>query len=241
VLTPRGILRDLDIGPDPRLAQVELADSPTGAVVAGSIVVLDSGISPQHGRDVMQSLLLAQLAANAKANRFREALNWYKTYQSTLESVGWVVSGSASFKQFNSPVGQFTLGSVISDCFRLSVTPEELQLVNRTFRAFVRDPASPAQFIWECPSHSGGLGNFQVGLSSETDVVMLHLGRFVLDTPQRVVRLALEEFGHNSKFTMSFASMTLNEGFFAQLRTEIEKKLDGRFDASVAPIELPPS
>jgi hypothetical protein len=241
MLTPRGALRDLDIGPDPRLTQVDLTDTPTGAVVAGSIVALDGSVSPQHGRDVMQSLLLAQLAANAKANRFRESLNWYKTYQSTLESIGWVVSGSTSFKQFNSPVSQFTIGSVINDCFRFNVTSEELNLVNRTFRAFVRDPTSPAQFVWECPSHSGGLGNFQFGISAETDVVMLQIGRFVLDTPQRVVRFALEEFGHNARFTTSFASMTLNEGFFAQLRTEIEKKLDGRFDASVAPIELPPS
>jgi hypothetical protein len=39
----------------------------SAAVVAGSIVAFAPGVDEQHRQDVLQSLLLAQLAANAKA------------------------------------------------------------------------------------------------------------------------------------------------------------------------------
>lgn len=239
MLSSRGALRDLDIGPDPRLASVELTGISTGAVVAGSLVALDGSVSQQRGRDVMQSMLLAQLAANVKASRFREPSSWYKAYQSTLESIGWVVSGSTSFSQYISPVSRFTIADVIRDCFRLRTTAAELSLINRTVAAFTSDPGAPSQFIWECPSHSGGLGNFQFGLAAEEeDALTLQLGRFVLETPQHVVRLAFQEFGREAKFTTSHVSMTLNEDFFSRLRSEIESKLEGRYEVSVSPIEL---
>lgn len=241
MLSPRDALRDIDIGPDPQLAPVALATGiSSGAVVAGSVVALDGSISQQHGQDVMQSMLLAQLAANAKASRFREFANWYKAYQSTLESIGWVVSGSTSFSRYISPVSRFTIAPVIRENFRLRTTPEELRLINRTIAAFVDDPGAPGQFIWECPSHSGGLGNFQIGLATEEDEALtLQLGRFILETPEHVVRLAFQEFGREAKFMTSHVSMTLNEDFFSRIRREIENKLKGRYEVSVSQLDLP--
>ena len=52
-------------------------------------VTVDGSVSQQHAQDVLQSLLLAQLAATAKVDRHKDPLNWYKTYQSTLEQIGW--------------------------------------------------------------------------------------------------------------------------------------------------------
>jgi hypothetical protein len=239
VPSPRGVLRELDIGPDPQSGEVELTGTPIGAVVAGSIVALDGSVSQQHGQDVLQSLLLAQLAANPKASRHKDPLTWYKTYQSTLEETGWVASASTSFTRYLSPVSRYRISSVITDLFRGKTTPEELSLVSRTLSAFMRDQAAPAQFVWECPSHSGGIGNFQFGLATEEDnIVTLQLGRFAFEAPAHVTRLAFEEFGKDTKFLSSYVAMTLNEELFARLRNAIAEKLESRFSGSVAQVEL---
>jgi hypothetical protein len=242
MFSSRLVLRELDIGPDPRLGEAELTNVPAGAVVAGSVVAFAASISQQHGHDVLQSLLLAQLAANAKASRHKDPLNWYKAYQSTFESIGWVAFASTNFTRYIPPVGRYTIAAVIRDVLRTKTTPEEFELVNSTLSAFARDESAPAQFVWECPSHSGGIGNFQVGLATEEDngTVTLQLGRFAFETTAQVIRLAFEEFGRDAKFQTSYVAMTLDEEVFARLRTAIEKKLESRFNTSVARIDLSP-
>jgi hypothetical protein len=237
----RRALRELDIGPELQPGQLDFTGAPMGVVVAGSIAALDSSVSEQHGHDVLQSLLLAQLAANAKANRYSDTLNWYRAYQSTLESVGWIVSASTGFTRFIPQVSRYTISTVITDLFRPKATPEELSLVNSTLAAFIRDPTAPGQFIWECPSHSGGIGNFQFALAAEEEddnIVTLQLGRFTFEVPVHVTRLAFEEFGTDAKFSTSYVAMTLNEQVFSSIRNAITAKLASRFDGSVAEIEL---
>jgi hypothetical protein len=86
--------------------------------------------------------------------------------------------------------------------------PRELALVTRALDAFTRDQGSPARFVWECPSHSGGIGNFQFGLVEEEDngTVSVQLGRFTFDAKVRVPRLAFEEFRDNTNFRTSYTS-----------------------------------
>jgi len=219
---------------------MKLTGTPTGAVVAGSVIAIDNSVTEQHARDVMQSMLLAQLAATAKADRHKDSMNWYRTYQSTLESIAWVTFASTGFNRYLPDASHYTISAVIVDLLRRKTTPEELSLITGTLNAFTRDPVAAAQFIWECPSHSGGIGNFQFGLATEEEdnALTLQLGRFTFQAPTHVTRLAFEEFGNDTKFLSSYVAMTLNEEVFARLRSAIAEKLKGRFDASVAQIEL---
>jgi hypothetical protein len=236
----RDAVHELEIGPELRLGTLELGPTVVGAVVAGSILAFDDKVTEQHTRDVMQSVLLAQLAATAKWDRDKDPANWYKTYQSTLEQIGWVVSASTAFTRYVSTTSRYTISTVITDTFRRRTTPQELALVTRTLDAFTRDQGSPAQFVWECPSHSGGIGNFQFGLVEEEDngTVSVQLGRFTFDAKVHVTRLAFEEFRDNTNFRTSYVAMTLNEDVFGPLRDAITKKLESRYSGSVAPIEL---
>ena len=238
--SPRQALRELDIGPEEPFGQVEFTGgAPTGAAVAGSLIALDGSLTEQHVQDVLQSMLLAQLAANVKADRHKDPLNWYKSYQSTFEQIGWVVSASTNFTRYLPQTSRYTVATVITDLFRRKTLPEELSLVTRTLAGFRRDEAAPAQVVWECPSHAGGIGNFQFGLATEEeDTVTLRLGRFTFEAPAQVTRLALEEFGSDTKFLNSFVAMTLNEEVFAQLRGSIAQKLESRLGGSVAMVEL---
>jgi hypothetical protein len=52
-----------------------------------SIVTFDKEISMQYKKDVLNSQLLAQLAADKIAKR--ETYEWYKKYQEVLTRIGW--------------------------------------------------------------------------------------------------------------------------------------------------------
>jgi len=237
----RGALRELDIGLDAREAELSLDGTATGAACAGCLVALAAGVSPQHGRDVLQSLLLAQLAANAKANRFKDPLTWYRTYQSTLESIGWVAFSDTSFTRYVPQLNRYSLTRVVEDTLRVRTSPDELDLLDDVLLAFTHDDGGPAQFVWECPSHSGGIGNFQIAVATEEEngTVTVQVGRYTFESPVHVTRLAREEFGRDAKFSSAYLAMTLNEQVFAGLRAAVEQKLENRYDALVAQIGLP--
>lgn len=232
-------LRQLDIGPEAS-GDVNFDGSPTAAVVAGCIVALEAGVSEQHSRDVLQSLLLAQLAANAKADRHRDGPDWYRVHQSTLEQVGWVTSTSSGLTRYLPATSRYTISSVIGDALARRDTAEEMTLVRRALAAFTGQSGLPAQLVFECPSHSGGIGNFQFALAGEADngTLGLQVLGVTFEAPAHVTRLGSYEFDSNAKFMSSYVEMALNEEAFARLRATVEGKLASRFDASVAQITL---
>lgn len=59
-------------------------------VVKGSFVVFVSRITAQSRDDALNSLLLAQLVADKKFNRFQGGKEWYKIYHDTLDGIGWI-------------------------------------------------------------------------------------------------------------------------------------------------------
>ena len=60
-------------------------------VVAGSTVSFLPGMTKQQQEDVLDSTLLAQLAANKKHDREKQTDAWYQTYAEVLGNIGWVI------------------------------------------------------------------------------------------------------------------------------------------------------
>jgi hypothetical protein len=241
--TTASAIRALDIGPEltsfASLQDSELTES-SAAVVAGSVVAFAPGVSEQHRQDVVQSLLLAQLAANAKAERQKDPAGWFAAYRSVLEQTAWVVEASSSAARYLPPVATFTISTVADDTFRPKVLAEELAFVIAAVNAFRSDQNSGAQLAFECPSHSGGIGNFQVVLAAEQDgTVIMRLAQISFNAPQHVVRLMLEEFTKTAQFRVGFLALAMNEEVFARLRPTIAAKLEDRLLGAVAPLQLP--
>jgi hypothetical protein len=186
-------------------------------------------------------MLLAQLAANAKADRYQDPTNWYRMYQQVLESIGWVVQASTTMARYRPPGTRFTIATVITDLFRRKVGQEELSLITETLNAFKRDPSGPGQFVFECPSHAGGIGNFQFGLATEEDEnLILQLGRFAFETSVHITRLAFDEFPVDAKFQAGYLALMLNEQSYKTVRAAIAAKLGSRLTGSVVQLELAP-
>jgi hypothetical protein len=235
-------IRDMDIGPaGARFAALQDAEraGPSAAVVAGSIVAFAPGISEQHRQDVLQSLLLAQLAANAKADRPKDPAGWFTAYRGVLEQAAWVVEASAAAARYQPPFAKFTVDTVVDDAFRPRIVAEQLPFLTAAIAAFRSDQSSGAQLVFECPSHSGGIGNFQVALAAEENgAVTIRLAQISFNAPQHVVRLLQEEFTNTAQFRVGFLALSMNEEVFARLRTAILAKLQGRLDGAVVPLQL---
>ncbi len=237
-------IRALDLGPELPARPVALENSATegqaaAAVVAGSLVAFASGVSAQHQRDVLQSLLLAQLAANAKAERHKDPAAWFRAYTGVLEQTAWVVEASTTATRYPPQTSRFSAASVVDYGFR-SLTPEELAYVRAAVNAFRSDSGGASQVVFECPSHSGGIGNFQVAfVAEEGGVVDMRILQVSFNAPQHVARLMLEDFTATAKFQLAFLGMTQNEEVYAKVRSSIAAKVESRFQGSVALLELP--
>jgi hypothetical protein len=58
-------------------------------VAAASVVSFADGVTGQQKEDLLNSTLLAQLAANGRFDRERDTPNWYELYRTVLNGVGW--------------------------------------------------------------------------------------------------------------------------------------------------------
>ncbi|MXP65872.1 hypothetical protein E0493_21200 [Roseomonas sp. M0104] len=235
----------LDLGPQPvsslsLLRDEALDEQLSGAVVAGSIVAFAPGVSEQHRQDVMQSLLLAQLAANAKAERQKDPVAWFQAYRGVLEQAAWVIEASSAATRYLPQVSTFSVSTVVDDVLRPKLLAEELAFIATILNAFRSDTNGTAQLVFECPSHSGGIGNFQVALAAEEGgTLSLRLAQISFNTPQHVIRLMLEQFAKAAQFRTAFLALNLNEDVYARLRSSIASKLEGRMPGAVALIQLP--
>jgi hypothetical protein len=232
-------IRGLDLGPErpsglTAFEDAALGNVASGAVVAGSLVAFAPGVSGQHRQDILESLLLAQFAANARADRYKDPVGWFRAYSGVLEQAAWVVEGSSSVTRYLPQTSSFSAGTVVVDTFRRRLTPEELQCVTAAVNAFMADTGGPSQVVFECPSHSGGIGNFQVALATEENgEVSLRIVEVSFNAPQHVTQLLLEQFTSAARFQVAFLGLTQNEDAYARLRSTISSKVESRFQGAV--------
>lgn len=59
----------------------------------GSLVSFVSSLTGEQKQDVLDSSLLAQLAANKKYDRESDTDKWYKEYTNVMQMLGWVMQG----------------------------------------------------------------------------------------------------------------------------------------------------
>ncbi|MET0981978.1 MAG: hypothetical protein ABWY02_07750 [Telluria sp.] len=215
-------------------------DEASGATVAGCIAAFAPGVSTLHRTDVLQSLLLAQLAANAKAERHKSPSPWFNAYRGVMEQTAWVVEGSVAAARYLPGIARFSVGNVVNDIFRNKLAPEELACVMATVNAVKSDVKGLSQLVFECPSHSGGIGNFQIALATQDDdgTLNLAIAQISFNAPQHVTRLMTEEFTSTAQFQTGFLFLTQNESVYATLRDAIARKVESRFAGSVALLQL---
>lgn len=133
-----------------------------GFVDCGSLVSFTENLSGQNKEDILNSTLLAQLAADKKYNRETQHDEWYKFYMKVLERVGWVEQ-NLTFDQYKSKQSSFEISEVVIELLVSLVgegNPQMIDVVKKTLEALKNSSATIKLF--GSNSSSTKSGNFQI-------------------------------------------------------------------------------
>lgn len=222
-------------------ASKEIESDSKGAYVNnGSLVTFVDGISAQHKKDVLNSTLLAQLAATKKYDRYKDTEAWYKFYIDTLEKIGWVAQ-SFSFSEYQVSGSTFTVDKVVLDVLKAIASENEMAVVQETLKALEALSDKDGKLVlFDSNSHHQGNGNFQIASARETDGdVAVNLGAFYFDSTQNSTKVLFFEFkSSDTKIFKGTESAVLNEEVYSQVRDKIVTKLGGKIAQNVDEIEI---
>ncbi|MEU7583849.1 hypothetical protein AB0B50_40435 [Streptomyces sp. NPDC041068] len=213
----------------------------SAAVVAGSVVAFTDGLNGQQKSDVLNSTLVAQLAANKKYDREKDTAKWYGFYRTVLEQVGWVVP-SFSFAKLSVAGSRFTVDRAVIALLQAIATGGELTAAKAAIAALKALPDRDRRVVlFESSSHSEKLGNFQISTCgvSARDTVVMKIGAFHFKTNERVTRVLFFSFPRASTtMYQSRQTMTLNEDVYEQVREAIIEKLGDKADKFIDELEI---
>jgi hypothetical protein len=224
----------------PLQSPVLQADKEAGFVDAGSLMSFVAGLTGEHQKDVLDSTLLAQLAANKKFDREKNVEDWYKYYRTVLETVGWVVE-EFKFTRYETVGSTFTVEQVVLEILAALVAGSELTLVTATLNALkkAKDGSKPFT-IWDASTHSAENGNFQICAASDIGgVPTMALGAFHFSTKESTTRFLWFSYS-NSKIAMYKAGqkISLNEITYSKVRQQVIDKLGNNAVRFVANLEI---
>jgi len=155
-----------------------------------SLISFVSNVNGQNRQDILNSTLLAQLAANKKYPNEDQMLNWYDTYIEVLQKTGWNIENK-QISNFSSTDSVFEMENVIIDILATALGGTMINVIKETLKAFKGLSESDGKIIaFEKNTHSLSKGSFQMGIADETnDAVTINMGFFYLSTENQINRI----------------------------------------------------
>lgn len=200
-------------------------------VNVGSLCSFSEDLSVQNKADVMNSILLAQLAANKAHDRFKYPMNWYSFYTNVLQNVGWNnPSFSFSSTSLKTPINWEDL--VLQDFEGLG----GMELAKKAIgvaQALTMD--SKAMTIWSKNSSNGDNGNFQImSLMSENATVVATIGGIIFQST--MIQDRFLSWSTNFAIQNAASKFELNEDIYGKIRQQVIDKLGDAPKTNVADV-----
>lgn len=202
----------------------------------GSLLAFGNGVSPQHKEDVLNSCLLAQLAATHFFDRWTETEQWYKKYVNVLSKVGWVIGGF-EFTTFSTSDETFTVEKVVLQLLEALLTPEaELLSVQEMIDGLDgTDDESSQLKLYDNRSTKGTKGNTQISAVSENNgTVSMNIAAVHFTSTSQEKDFLL--FHYRTSTTTLFQgkqTSVLNDKIYGTVRQKIIDKLGSRATAFI--------
>jgi hypothetical protein len=207
---------------------------------AKSLVSFVSKVNGQKRKDVLNSVLIAQLVANKKFPNEDQILDWYKSFIEVLNNLGWAIE-QAEFSEFETSGTIFEVENAIIDILTTAFGGTFITVIKKTLSA-IKDLADSNGHItaFEKNTHSMQKGAFQIGLAmEENDTVALQLGTFLLTSDNQIKKiLFFKSIKDSTKLNYCSRKGTLNEEIYAKGRDAIVTKLGDRVQEFIAEIDI---
>jgi hypothetical protein len=209
--------------PGPRVQDHQPGDF----VDAGSVVSFVSGLSADHQIAVLNSTLLAQLAANKQFDREQSPMDWYKFYRNVLEHLGWVVQ-EFGFTQYQAAGNTFTMDKAVLEILSAIATQNELAAIKGAIDAAKALADGDGRItLFDHSSSKGASGSFQIGVASDAgNAIAMKLGALYFTTQTNVTKVLWFTFSKSSTtLNKSSQAITLNMPIYDQVKADVEAKL----------------
>lgn len=220
--------------------RVTETEADSAYVTAGGIVSFVAGLSLQQKQDVLNSTLLAQLAANKAFDRETKTTEWYAKYHDVLENIGWVVS-AFDFTKFQASGSKFTIEKVVLELIAAIATQNALLVTNAALEAIKSISSDSKAFaLWNSTTHSTSNGNFQISpcVRSDNNVAMA-LAAFYFAA--EAVDFQFLWFNYSSSSTDLYKGgqvVVLNDQIYANVRQAVIQKLGDKAVKYVANLDI---
>ena len=206
-----------------------------------SLVSFVSGVTVQNREDVLNSTLLAQLAANKKSPIDADIAAWYKAFVELLEKIGWVVQDK-EIHQFEAKESVFELENVIIDILTASFGAGYIAIIKKTLESLKKLTTSDDGRIkvFEKNTRSSNKGCFQIALATEEGgAVAMKIGAFLLSSTNKVTRILFVKFtSDQTKLDYASSGLTLNQNIYAKARQLVIDKLSQDVVDYITEIEI---
>jgi hypothetical protein len=214
---------------------------PGAYVAAGSVMSFVSGVSSRTQADVLNTTLLAQLAANKKFDRELATVDWYKFYRNVLENVGWVMQ-DFDFTEYSTGGKAFSMDQAVLTILAAAAAQNEFLVIKAAIDAAksLADKNDGRIALFDAASSRGTKGAFQLGVASEANnVVAMKLGAFHFGTDTEVTKVLWFKFTSKlSSLYHSSQTVTLDSGVYEGIRSDVEQKLGDRTKQFLGALEL---
>ena len=207
---------------------------------AKSVVSFVSDINGQRRDDVLNSVLLAQLAANKQFPGDDQSLEWYKEFVKVLNNLGWDIE-AAEFSHFESKDDVFEVENVIIDILLTAFGGTFINVITKTLNAIKGLADGNGKItVFEKNTHSLSKGAFQIGLAKEDNgVVSLQIGTFLITSSNEIKRILFFKTSKD-KTSLDYCSRTgtLNEVIYGKIRDSVVDKLGGKVTEFIAEVDI---
>jgi len=212
------------VAPETLAAQVE---KPKAFVDKGSIVSFVAGVSGQNREDVLNSTLLAQLAADKQYDRENQVMDWYSYYETVLGKVGWVTQGF-NFQKYTTQKASFTMDEAVLEIAAAALTGQEELLIPAVMDALRKLPKNDGRLqLFNHSASSDTEGNFQITVCTEQDgAVAMKTMAFVFSSSESSTDVLFFNFSSAStELHQATNAQTLNSKVYAAVRQAVTTKL----------------
>ncbi len=207
---------------------------------AKSLVSFVSEVNGQRRSDVLNSVLLAQLAANKQFPEEAQILDWYKAFVKVLNNLGWTIE-AAEFSSFVSSSTIFEVENAIIDILTAAFGGTFQSVIIKTLGAIKSLSDTNGKITaFEKNTHSLSKGAFQIGLAKEENgTVSLQLGTFLLTSSNEIKKILFFK-SSKDKTRLDYTSRqgTLNEEVYNNIRQPVMDKLGGKVTEFIAEVEI---
>jgi hypothetical protein len=211
--------------------------------VGSQVTEFGTGVTLDVRKDVVNSFLVAQLAANSLIKSVGgDTKDWYERFFYVLANSGWNVELSAETTRDSSGSPQEIHQMVIPI---LTAVLGEAVAATSTVLAVLKGLATSTQRPWitlfQKESQRTSANQFQVGYvaGGSGEVPRATLANFELSAQQSVTQVLFFRFSSTQAvLRYSMAKLTINEPVFEKVKPLVEERIREQLDAFIAAVDL---